>query len=71
MFSDKDLEDMGIGKGYTFLTYVIFFLIGALILVFVVAFIHDLFTGQLPGSSDPCSQYTTYEAQEFCAENLP
>ena len=31
----------------------------------------DLEGGQLPGSSDPCSQYTTYEAQEFCAENLP
>jgi hypothetical protein len=40
---------------------------------FVVAFVHDLITGQLhlPGSSDPCSQYTTPEAQDFCADNLP
>jgi hypothetical protein len=48
MFSDDDLKRMGIGKGYTFLSYVIIFLVGALILVFIVAFIHDLFTGQLP-----------------------
>ena len=54
-----------------FLVYVILFLVIGVLLVLVVAFIHDLFTGQLqlPGS-DPCSQYETYEAQAFCAENL-
>ena len=49
MFSDEELKKMGIGKGYTFLAYVIIFLVSALILVFIVAFIHDAFTGQLPG----------------------
>ena len=39
---------------------------------FVVAFVHDLFTGQLqlPGSDNPCGQYTSAEAQDFCADNL-
>lgn len=36
-------------KGNNFFAYVILFLIVTLVLVFVVAFIHDLFTGQLPG----------------------
>ena len=53
-----------------FIGYALFFLVSAVILVFVVAFVHDLFTGQLPGMEDPCSQYETYEAQEFCADNL-
>ena len=53
-----------------FYIYVLRFLFVVLVLVFIVAFFHDLFTGQLPGFSDPCSQYETYEAQAFCAENL-
>jgi len=56
MFSDDDLKDMGIGKGITFLSYVIIFLIVAVVLFLIVAFFHDLFTGQLPngggGSED-------------------
>jgi hypothetical protein len=48
MFSDDELKKMGIGKGYKFLSYVIIFGGILLVLVFVVAFIHDLFTGQLP-----------------------
>ena len=39
---------MGIGKGAQFLSYVIIFVGILLVLVFVVAFVHDLFTGQLP-----------------------
>lgn len=53
------------------LGYFLFFLVVSVVLVLVVAFVHDLITGQLPGSSNPCSQYTTVEAQEFCADNLP
>jgi hypothetical protein len=48
MFSDDDLKGMGIGKGYTFLSYVIIFLGIALVLFLIVAFIHDAITGQLP-----------------------
>ena len=48
MFSDDELKKMGIGKGYTFLSYIIIFGAILLVLVFVVAFIHDAFTGQLP-----------------------
>jgi hypothetical protein len=54
-----------------FLGYTLLFIIVAAVLVLVVAFFHDLFTGQLNlPSSDPCSQYTSYEAKEFCAGNL-
>ena len=41
---DKNKGD----KATSFFAYVVIFLVAALILVFVVAFIHDLFTGQLP-----------------------
>jgi hypothetical protein len=47
MFSNKELRDMGIHKGYDFLAYVIIFAVIVLVLVFAVAFFHDLFTGQL------------------------
>ena len=50
--------------------YVAVFLIVALVLVFAVAFVHDLFTGQLPGSGDPCSQYTTDAAKEACFDGI-
>lgn len=53
-----------------FMGYALFTLVAVIVIVFVIAFVHDLFTGQLPGSSDPCSQYETYEAAEFCADNL-
>jgi len=53
-----------------FFSYLFVYLVIAFVIFLVVAFIHDLFTGQLPGSGDPCSQYETYEAQEFCADNL-
>ena len=46
--NDEELRNMGIGKGYQFLSYVIIFVVVLIVLVFVVAFIHDLFTGQLP-----------------------
>lgn len=49
MFSDDELKKMGIGKGYTFLSYLLIFGGMLLVLVFVVAFIHDAWTGQLPG----------------------
>ncbi len=50
--------------------YVMVFLIVALVLVFAVAFVHDLFTGQLPGSGDPCSQYSTDAAKEACFDGI-
>ena len=49
MFNDEELKKMGIGKGYQFLGYVIIFLVVAFVLFLVVAFVHDAFTGQLPG----------------------
>lgn len=57
-----------------FWVYIVRFLIVAIILFLIVAFVHDLFTGQLtgqlPGSGEPCTQYQTDEAKEFCADNL-
>lgn len=50
--------------------YLLLFVIVALVIVFAVAFVHDLFTGQLPGSGDPCSQYTTDAAKEACFDGL-
>jgi hypothetical protein len=55
MFDDEDLKRMGIGKGYQFLSYVIIFAVVLLVLVFVVAFFHDLFTGQLPSGGGGCN----------------
>jgi hypothetical protein len=55
MFDDEELKKMGIGKGYTFLSYVIIFGGILLVLVFVVAFVHDLFTGQLPTGGGGCN----------------
>ncbi len=49
MFSDDELKRMGIGKGYQFLSYILVFGGILLVLFLIVAFIHDAFTGQLPG----------------------
>ena len=61
MFSDDELKKMGIGKGYKFLSYVIIFLVVALVLVFAIAFIHDLFTGQLPNGGGGGSEDGGYD----------
>ena len=47
----KDVSD----KFYGFLGWVIFIAIALLVLVFVVAFVHDLFTGQLGGGGGGCN----------------
>lgn len=57
------------GALWSFFGYAMVFLFGALILFLVVAFVHDLFTGQLPGSN-PCEQYQTQEAFELCADSV-
>ncbi|MFM1750057.1 MAG: hypothetical protein RL658_198, partial [Actinomycetota bacterium] len=44
-------------KSANALGYIILIAIIGLVLAFVVAFVHDLFTGQL-GSSNACEQYT-------------
>jgi hypothetical protein len=68
----EDREVWNPEKGFWgFFGKAVVFLGIALVLFLVVAFVHDLATGQLPGPKEPCSQYTTYEAQEFCADNLP
>ena len=46
--SNQEPRKSQFGKGYDFLGYLIIFLGGLLVLVFIVAFVHDLFTGQLP-----------------------
>jgi hypothetical protein len=56
-------------KGANALGYIILIAIIGLVLAFVVAFVHDLFTGQL-GSSNACEQYTTQEAFESCADSV-
>jgi hypothetical protein len=56
MFDDEDFKKMGIGKGYTFLSYVIIFGGILLVSVFVVAFVYDLFTGNLStGGGSNCN----------------
>jgi hypothetical protein len=57
-------------KGYSFVGYVIVFGGVLLVLVFAVAFIHDLFTGQLDNTGDRCEQYTSQEAFEACADAI-
>lgn len=57
-------------KGYSFLGYLIVFAGVALVIVFAVAFVHDVFTGQLGDSGDYCEQYTTQEAFESCADSV-
>lgn len=53
-----------------FYIYVLRIIIIVFVLAFLVGFVYALFTGQLSGS-DPCSQYeNSYEAWEFCVENL-
>jgi hypothetical protein len=54
-----------------FYIYVIRVLLVVVVLFFIVAFVHDLFTGQLPGgSSGICEQYKTQEAFEACADSV-
>ena len=53
-----------------FYIYVLRFIIIVFVLAFLVGFVYAFFTGQL-GGSDPCSKYEgSYEAWEFCVENL-